>query len=132
MVQKDWPWEYLKVDGDLLAKNPAGNYELRLTEELWEVAYVDQIELIAVDHPESVDIFTNEKVGPPTIAKPTVYAFGDADLCPLNRAVDTKGVDVTATLASVDETYVQGFDRRIRQGLCPPHLFELMDNHLNM
>lgn len=124
-VQPDRPWEYLKIDGDLLRKDEQGHYELRLTEELWEVAYVDKIELTAVDHPADVDIFSNEKVGPPAIATPTIFAFGEQDLHRVAAASDTDGSDVTALLASSDEQYVQGFDRRIRQGLCDPHWIDL-------
>jgi hypothetical protein len=125
VVQKDRPWEYLKIDGDVVKRNADGQYELRLTEELWEVAYVDHIELTAIDHPESVDVFTNEKVGPPEIATPTIFSFASDELFPVRRAGDTRGEDVTELLQAVDERYVQGFDRRIRQGLCPPHWIDL-------
>jgi len=40
-------------------------YRMQLTEELWEVAYVDQLELLAVDHPDSVDVFVDESFVPP-------------------------------------------------------------------
>ena len=73
VVQPDRPWEYLKIDGNFVSENSDGEYELRFTEELWEVAYVDKIELTAVDHPADVDIFSNEKVGPPSVATPTVF-----------------------------------------------------------
>ncbi|MEO1529642.1 MAG: FG-GAP-like repeat-containing protein [Planctomycetota bacterium] len=124
-VQKDRPWEYLKVDGDLVRANEAGQYELRLTEELWEVAYVDHMELIAIDHPADVDVWTNEKVGPPSIAAPTVFAFGPDELHALKSATDTFGADVTELLVDSDQRYVKGFDRRYRQGLCPPHWIDL-------
>lgn len=125
VVQKDRPWEYLKLNSDSIAKTADGYYDLRLTEELWEVAYVDHVELIAVDRPEDVEIWTNEKVGPPTIAEPTVFAFDQNDRFPLHSATDTSGTDVTAKLSNADENYVQGFDRRLRQGLCPPHWIDL-------
>ena len=58
-------WEYLKVPGDLLQLNDDGQYQIQLTEELWEAAYFDKVELIAIDHPSEVELYTNEKVGPP-------------------------------------------------------------------
>lgn len=125
VVQKDRPWEYLKIDGDHVHQNADGRYELRLTEELWEVAYLDHVQLTAIDHPVSTDVFTNEKVGPPSIAKPTIYSFDAADRVPPRQATATDGNDVTGLLSDVDERYVQGFDRRIRQGLCPPHWIDL-------
>ena len=42
-----------------------GRYEVRITEELSEVSYLDQVELIAVDHPAGTEIFTNEKFKSP-------------------------------------------------------------------
>ncbi|MCA9140516.1 MAG: VCBS repeat-containing protein, partial [Planctomycetales bacterium] len=124
-VQPDRPWEYLKIDGDFVRENEDGQYELRMTEELWEVAYVDKIELTAIDHPAEVDVFSNEKVGPPGIATPTVFSFAPNDLHGLDRALDTGGNDVTELLRRSDERYVKGFDRRIRQGLCEPHWIDL-------
>src|SRR5204862_5181131 len=51
--------EYLRLPGGLLQPRN-GRYELRLTEELWETAYLDEARLLAVDHPESVQVYVNE------------------------------------------------------------------------
>ena len=125
VVQKDRPWEYLKIDGDFVRPTANGDYEFRLTEELWEIAYVDHIELTAVDHPADVDVFTNEKVGPPGIAMPTVFSFAADETHGVTAAVGTAGDDITQLLREADDRYVKGFDRRIRQGLCPPHWIDL-------
>jgi hypothetical protein len=39
--------------------------------------------------------------------------------------VDTNGTDVSDLLKTRDQDFVQGFDRRLRQGLCPPHWIDL-------
>ncbi len=124
VVAKDRPWEYLKVDGKYLQPIDGG-YDLRLTEELWEVAYVDHISLQAVDHPADCEIWTNEKVGPPDLATQRIYAFSQTAARPLVNAQDTQGRDVSKRLQSIDGQYVQGFDRRLRQGLCLPHWIDL-------
>ncbi len=124
VVAGDRPWEYLKVDGRHVSPRE-GHYEFRITEELWEVAYVDKLAMSAVDHPADVEIWTNEKVGPGEIATPTVFAFRNRDLRPLVKASDTQGRDVTGTMQKQDRDFVQGFDRRLRQGLCPPHWVDL-------
>lgn len=124
VVAKDRPWEYLKVDGRFVEQD-GDHYRFRITEELWEIAYVDHLSLQAVDHPVDVDIWTNEKVGPAEVATPTIHAFGPEDLHPIDRAVDTDGRDVTELLGEADRRFVQGFDRRLRQGLCPPHWIDL-------
>lgn len=124
VVAKDRPWEYLKIDGEQIQPKD-GQYEFRITEELWEVAYFDEVQLTAVDHPIEVDVWTNEKVGPGNIATPTLFAFAPEDRHPVQKAVDTSGTEVTDQLAVVDQKFVQGFDRRLRQGLCPPHWIDL-------
>ncbi|HBJ37602.1 MAG TPA: hypothetical protein DDZ51_23170 [Planctomycetaceae bacterium] len=124
VVAKDRPWEYLKVDGRFV-KPHNNQYELRITEELWEIAYFDHVSLVAVDHPADVDVWTNEKVGPGEIATPIIHAFSPDDRLTLRRGIDTQGRDVTDGLRSIDGQYVQGFDRRLRQGLCPPHWVDL-------
>ena len=42
-----------------------GKYEVRITEELREVSYLDRIQLIAVDHPAATSIYTNDKFKSP-------------------------------------------------------------------
>lgn len=121
-VIPDRPWEYLKVDGSFLEPKD-GRYHLRLTEELWELAYFDHVSLIAVDHPEDVDIWTNEKVGPPESVEPKIYTVKES--VPVAKATSSQGMDCTEFLRNVDEQYVQGFEYRFRQGLCPEHWVEL-------
>ena len=124
VVVPDRPWEHLLVDGKFLAPYD-GAYEIRITEELWEVAYFDQLELAAIDHPKDVVVFTNEKVGPPSLAEPTIHAFDRSELQPLSKVTDTEGTDVTSLLRETDGEHVQGFPHRYRQGLCPPHWIDL-------
>ena len=124
VVAKDRPWEYLKVDGRFV-KPRGDHYDLRITEELWEIAYIDHVGLTAIDHPEDVSIWTNEKVGPGSIAQPTVFAFRDSELHKVDSARDTAGRDVTKLLQGQDREYVQAFSDRFRQGLCPLHWIDL-------
>ncbi len=124
IVVKDRPWEYLKVDGANV-KPRDGNYEMRITEELWEIAYIDHVALQAVDHPADVQIWTNEKVGPGNIAEPTIFAFRNSDVFDVNNATDTQGKNVSELLKTRDGQFVQAFEQRMRQGLCPPHWIDL-------
>ncbi|MEM9586996.1 MAG: CRTAC1 family protein, partial [Planctomycetota bacterium] len=124
VVAGDRPWEYLRIDGEFL-RPKEGHYELRITEELWEVAYLDHVALQAVDHPADVDVWTNEKVGPGSVASPTIHAFAPEQRFGVSNALDALGKDVTSTLHQIDQQFVQGFDRRLRQGLCPPHWIDL-------
>ena len=118
----DRRWEYLTMPRRLM-KEKDGFYELRVTEELWEVAYFDQIELIAVDHPADHELYTNEKVGPPMIAEPKNF-LPRKKIFPV-QVRDQAGRDVTEKMLEVDKDYVQAFDELLLQGLATPHFVEL-------
>jgi tetratricopeptide (TPR) repeat protein len=115
-------WEYLKIDGDRL-KAKDGEYVLKLTEELWEIGYFDSVRLLAIDHPADVDIYSNEKVGPPSISEFKVHTVQNPRT-PV-AAVDQQGRDVLPKITAHDEDFLQCFDRRIKQGLTEPHHLEL-------
>jgi hypothetical protein len=65
--------EYLQLAPGALVPRE-GRYEVRITEELHEASYNDQVRLIAVDHPEDVEIFTNDKFKAPPF--PDFWLFG--------------------------------------------------------
>src|SRR5437870_5285516 len=48
------PDEYVRIRDDQL-KERDGRYELRVTNELEEVLYVDRLQLIAIDHPSNTE-----------------------------------------------------------------------------
>jgi len=115
-------WEYLKIDGDRLQpKND--EYVLSLTEELWEIGYIDSVRLLAIDHPAEVEVFSNEKVGPASLSEFKVHTV-NAPKTPL-AAVDQRGRDVLPLIAKRDDQFLRAFDRRIKQGLTEPHHVEL-------
>ncbi|MCA9175782.1 MAG: VCBS repeat-containing protein, partial [Planctomycetales bacterium] len=116
------PWEYLRIPGDRLRERD-GQYQIQLTEELWEAGYFDHVELIAVDHPEHVDVYSNEKVGPEQIAAFKIHTVTDPRQ-PVS-AQDQRGRDVMAKLAARDEEYLKAFDTQTRQGLTEEHYIEL-------
>lgn len=119
----DRRWEYLLLPAELMQPRSDGTYELRVTEELWEVAYFDQIELIAIDHPPELEVFTNEKVGPPSIAEHQLFTVSNR-LKP-RAAMDQRGRDCLERIVDRDRHFVQAFDIQYCQGLCEPHFIEL-------
>lgn len=113
--------EYVQIRGESLALVD-GKHEIRITEELREVAYLDQIHLIAVDHPERVEIYTNDKFKAPPF--PEFRLFGvDEPVRPL-RARDHHGRDVLPRLLALDRAYPDGF-RRNAAGIAEFHWIEL-------
>lgn len=118
---KDRRWENILLPGELVREKD-GYVELRITEELWEVAYFDNVRLTAVDHPSDTRVFTNEKVGPPQLAEHKLFSVADS-IHP-RAAVDSYGRDVTKQLSATDRKYAQAFEQRICQGLTEPHFIE--------
>ena len=116
-------WEYLKIPGEQLQLDQHGQYKIQLTEELWEAAYFDEVKLIAIDHPAEVEIYSNEKVGPPSIAQYRVHTVLDRRTP--RSARGTQGQDVLDQVREADENYYRGFQNRVVQGLVDEHWLEL-------
>jgi Tfp pilus assembly protein PilF len=110
--------EYLRIPGDALAPRD-GRYVLQLTEELWETAYADQVKLLAVDHPDSVDVFVDERFVPPGAVKLHLFQVGQRYL-PLS-ATDERGNDVLPALRESDDVYVSNLTPTKYQGVVEPH-----------
>ena len=100
--------EYVQIPGAAL-RAVNGRYEVRITEELREVSYLDQVRLIAVDHPADVEIFTNDKFKSPPF--PEFRLFGAKRRVYPVSARDNQGRDVLARLLARDRTYPDGFRR---------------------
>ena len=115
-------WEHLLVRGSQLVDRD-GCYELRLTEELWEAAYFDELRLVAVDHPADVTVETNEKVGPADIAAFHIHTVRTPRAPVAARA--GSGRDLLPDLRDRDGRYAVAFDRKLRQGLTEPWALEL-------
>jgi len=106
--------EYLKIPGEQLhAKD--GKYTIQMTEELWETIYCDEIKLIAVDHPDDVDVYVDEKFAAPPYALLKVYAVKNHQI-PI-AATDGKGNDLLSQIEKKDDRYVANFEKEKYQGI---------------
>jgi tetratricopeptide (TPR) repeat protein len=113
--------EYVQIPGAAL-QSVDGNYEVRVTEELSEVSYLDQIQLYAVDHPSGTEIFTNEKFkGPPY---PEFHLFSVERRIYPKTAGDDYGGDVLPQLIAKDRRYPDHF-RRSETGIADLHSIDL-------
>jgi tetratricopeptide (TPR) repeat protein len=113
--------EFIQIPGEALAAVD-GRYEIRVTEELREVAYLDQVRLIAVDHPKDVEIFTNDKFkGPPF---PEFRLFGVERKVRPVAARDAEGRDVLDRVLARDQRYPDGF-KRTSAGVAELHHLDL-------
>ncbi|MBI3681407.1 MAG: VCBS repeat-containing protein [Acidobacteria bacterium] len=100
--------EYVWTPGEVLDARD-GRYEVRVTEELGEVTYLDQVKLIAVDHPADVEIYSNDKWKSPPY--PEFRLFGTKQRIRPIRAVDHRGNDVLARIRARDRVYADTFAR---------------------
>jgi len=110
--------EYLRIPGSAL-KARDGRYTLQLTEELWETAYVDQIKLLAVDHPDSVAVFVDERFVPPGPVELRIFRAVNPR-APLS-ATDAHGNDLLPALREHDAVYVSHLTPLQYQGLVETH-----------
>ena len=111
--------EYLRIPGEAL-KPRNGRYVLQVTEELWETAYLDQLRLVAVDHPDSIDVFVDERF-PPVPGPAQLRLFQTVHHRPPRSAVDGRGNDVLDDLREHDDRYVSNLTPLRYQGLTEPH-----------
>ncbi|MEO7822729.1 MAG: FG-GAP-like repeat-containing protein, partial [Gemmatimonadaceae bacterium] len=110
--------EYIRIPGDALQPRD-GRYILQLTEELWETAYADEVKLLAVDHPDSIDVFVDETFVPPGDVKLRLFQIARRDLP--RSAVDERGNDMLPALRERDDVYVSNFTPTQYQGVVEPH-----------
>ncbi len=110
--------EYLRIPGSALQERD-GHYVLQFTEELWETAYLDEIRLFAVDHPDSVEVFVDERFVPPGPVR--LRLFQAVRRRPPLSAIDDRGEDVLGALRERDDVYVSNLTPIQYQGLVEPH-----------
>jgi tetratricopeptide (TPR) repeat protein len=115
--------EYLKVPArSVRAKN--GRLSFRFMEPMEETVYLDQVKLLAVDHPAGIEVNPNERfVSAPPFPEFHVIATKRARV-PAG-AWDDHGRDVLALLANRDRKYVTGFEELPFAGFAKLHWIEL-------
>ncbi len=81
-----------------------GEYQLQVMEPLEEIVYMDEVKLLAVDHPAGTTVYPNEMMAVNAPA-PEFELFCVGETIEPVGAVDHRGVDVTEALKAVDRTY---------------------------
>jgi tetratricopeptide (TPR) repeat protein len=115
------PDEYVRIRGDQLREHN-GRYEIRVTNELEEVLYVDRLQLVAVAHPQGVEVYPNEGMKDPP--RPFILYKTKGAHPPL-AATDDQGHDVLSRLTKVDRQFVEGFPLDKIRGYAPRHSLTL-------
>ncbi len=120
------PEEFLVLGNALQFPPRDGAYEIRITDELREVLYLDQAKLVAVDHPAGTLVYPTSRMVPkPPFPKHELWTL--RPLTPLRQATRSDGLDVTAALAEIDQRMVEPVQLRRDQlrGLAERYAFTM-------
>ncbi|MGD0471181.1 MAG: FG-GAP-like repeat-containing protein [Terriglobales bacterium] len=117
------PGEWVKIDGMNVAL-VAGKISVRFMEPMEEVNYIDQLRMVAVDHPEDVEVNPDERfLDDPPFASGRVVASEETRL-PV-RAWDGEGHDVLDRLSRRDHVFASGFTALPYDGFANLHALTL-------
>lgn len=117
------PDEYLKVPAHSV-KARDGMLSFRFLEPMEETVYLDQVRLLAIDHPTAYEVFPNERfVSAPPFPEFRVIASKNAR--PTFGAWDDHGHDVLSLISKTDRKYVTDFDDLPFAGFARLHWLEL-------
>ncbi len=110
--------ESVRIPADKLkAKN--GFYEIRVTNELEEVMYLDKVKLLAVEHDVGTEIYPNEGLGKSESSKESVFIIRDAH--PPLSAVNSEGKDVLPKIRDLDRIFYDDFKSLPIRGYAETH-----------
>jgi len=110
--------EFVRITSDQL-KPKNGKYEIRVTNELEEVLFLDHLKLVAVEHDASGEVYPNEGLGISTSGKQILYTTQNAR--PPVSAVDTNGKDVLPKIKNLDRQFYDSFKSLNIRGYAAPH-----------
>jgi len=117
------PGEWVKIDGTNVAL-VAGKISVRFMEPMEEVNYLDQLRMVAVDHPEDVEVNPDERfLDDPPFASGRVVA-SEATRLPVG-AWDGEGHDVLDRLSRRDHVFASGFTALPYDGFANLHALTL-------
>ena len=117
------PTEYLKVAGKSLQARD-GKLSFRFLEPMEETVYLDQVKLLAIDHPARFEVYPNERFA----ANPPFPEFGvvpTSNAHPPVGAWDDRGNDVLPLISKRDRKYVTDFEELPFAGFAKLHWVEL-------
>ena len=101
------PDEWIKIGSNQLRAHN-GMLSLRMGEPMEEVNYIDQVKLVAIDHPPNTNVYADERFrdDPPFASgRPIVTRSAH----PAHAVWDSNGRDVSTLLLQADHRFVHGF-----------------------
>jgi tetratricopeptide (TPR) repeat protein len=117
------PDEYLKVGADSV-RPLHGMLSFRFMEPMEETVYLDQLRLLAIDHPAAYEVFPNERFVS-NAPFPEFRVIASEDAHPPAGAWDDRGNDVLPLISRRDRKYVTDFEGLPFTGFAKLHWLEL-------
>ena len=113
--------DWIKIRGDqLTARN--GQYDVRITADLWETHYFDFVSLMIVDHEPGTEIFVDERYSKTPAA---LAVRATAPPHHVAGAWDDRGQDVSDVVRERDRRYLDTFGRGQYVGVTRDHFVEI-------
>jgi hypothetical protein len=119
---------FWKPDGDEtyllphIVPDSEGNLRFIIAEDMREVIYLDQVELVAVTHSKEVNVYPDDRITDPVNTGNLLVV---ADERSADTVTDNKGNDITEILASADHEYYSHFSRTLFPGMCEDSIITL-------
>jgi hypothetical protein len=116
-MTEDW----VRIRGDQLAARN-GEYDLRITAELWETHFFDLVSLLVVDHPEGTEVFVDERFAVPP---PRLGVIATSPVQNFLSVRDDQGRDVLDAVRARDDRHLDFAGRGRYQGVTRQHHIDL-------
>ncbi|MFB3787453.1 MAG: FG-GAP-like repeat-containing protein [bacterium] len=117
------PDEYIRIRGAQM-KPKDGFFNVLMREELREITYLDQMELLSATHPDAREIHVNEKFTLPPFPEFKLIGLS-ANARPPRRMTDNHGEDVTELIRENDRRYPKPWKPSRYDGIGEEHWFEI-------
>ncbi|MBZ0112199.1 MAG: FG-GAP-like repeat-containing protein [Thermoanaerobaculia bacterium] len=99
------PEEYLRLPDWVAADRKSGDLELAITEELREVAYLDQAELVVIDAPAEIGVYNGERWIEGQVEGLDLRLLGPFEAP--TSATDSTGTNVLDLVSKLDHRYLR-------------------------
>lgn len=116
-MTEDW----VRIRGDQLSPRN-GEYDLRITAELWESHFFDLVSLLVVDHPEGTEVFVDERFAVPP---PRLGVTATGPVRTFQSVRDDRGRDVLSDVNARDDRHLDFAGRGRYQGVTREHHIDL-------
>ena len=110
--------EFVRITSDQL-KPRNGRYEIRVTNELEEVLFLDNLKLVAIEHDADSEVYPNEGLAIPALERPILYTTEKAQ--PPMSAKDKNGSNVLPQIERLDRVFYDSFESRPIRGYAETH-----------